>query len=75
MDFAFEGGAGGVLLVEGTTDERLVERSKVSYNMLKKDIRQHKKPIRYSHVETAQYEKLGILLDVFAEVVIISNNL
>ena len=56
---------GGVLLVEETTDERLVERSKASYNMLKKDTRQHKKPIRYSHVETAKYEKMGEFVQCF----------
>ena len=65
MDFAFEGGAGGVLLVEGIADERLAERSKALYNILKKDIRQHKKLIRYSHVETAQYEKMGEFVQCF----------
>ena len=59
MDFAFESGGGGVMPVRGTTDERLVKRSNNPYEMLKKEIRQHKKPIRYSHVETAQYEKMG----------------
>jgi len=47
VDFAFEGVAGGVLLVEGTTDERLVEQSNNPYEMLKKENRQQKKPIRY----------------------------
>jgi heterodisulfide reductase subunit A2 len=47
VDFAFEGGAGGVLLVKGTTDERLVEQSNNPYEMLKKETRQQKKPIRY----------------------------
>ena len=59
MDFAYEGGAGSVLLVVGTTDERLVEQSNNPYEMLKKETRQHKKPIRYSHVETSQYENMG----------------
>jgi len=67
VDFAFEGGTGGVLLVKGTTDEPLAERSKASYNILKKDTRQHKKPIRYLHVETAKCEKKGKLFNVFAE--------
>ena len=48
------------MLVEGTTDERLVERSEALYNMLKKETKEQKKPIKYSHVETAQYEKMGI---------------
>ena len=59
MDFAFEGGTGGVLLVEATTDERLAERYNNPHEMLKQETRQHKKPRRYSHVETAQYEKMG----------------
>ena len=67
VNFAFESGAGGVMLVEGTTDERLVERSNNLYKMLKRETRQHKKPIRYSHVETAQYEKMGKLFNVFVE--------
>ena len=67
MDFAFEGGASGVLLVEGTTDERLVEWSNNLYEMLKKEIKQHKKQIRYSHVETVQYKKMGILFNMFAK--------
>ena len=67
VNFTFEQGAGGVMLVEGTTDERLVDRSKALYGMLKKETRVHKKPIRYSHVETAQYEKIGNLFNVFAE--------
>lgn len=67
VNFAFESGAGGVMLVEGTTDERLVERSNDLYKMLKKETRAHKKPIRYSHVETAQYEKMGNLFNVFAQ--------
>ena len=56
-----------VMLVEGTTDERLAERSNDLYKMLKKETRQHKKPIQYSHVETAQYEKRGDLFNVFVE--------
>ncbi|MDF1558281.1 MAG: FAD-dependent oxidoreductase [ANME-2 cluster archaeon] len=67
VNFAFESGALGVMLVEGTTDERLTVRSNGLYKMLKKETRQHKKPIRYSHVETAQYEKMGNLFNVFAE--------
>ncbi|MDF1532436.1 MAG: CoB--CoM heterodisulfide reductase iron-sulfur subunit A family protein [ANME-2 cluster archaeon] len=67
VNFAFKSRAGGVMLVEGTTDERLVERSNNLYKMLKKETRQHKKPIRYSHVETAQYEKMGNLFNVFAQ--------
>ena len=55
------------MLVEGTTDERLVERSNNLYKMFKKETRQHKKPIRYSHVETAQYDKMGNLFNVFVE--------
>ena len=55
------------MLVEVTIDERLVERSEALYNMLKKETREQKKPIRYSHVETAQYEKMGNLFNVFAE--------
>lgn len=67
VNYAFESGAKGVMLVEGTTDERLEGRSKDLYGMLKKETRQHKKPIRYSHVETAQYEKMGNLFNVFAD--------
>jgi heterodisulfide reductase subunit A len=37
------------------------------YKDLKKATRKHKKPLRYSHIETAQYEKLTGLLNVFAE--------
>jgi heterodisulfide reductase subunit A len=67
VNFTFKSGAGGVMLVKGTTDERLVERSNNLYKMFKKETRQHKKPIRYSHVETAQYEKMGKLFNVFAD--------
>jgi heterodisulfide reductase subunit A len=64
---ALEMGATGIMLIEGTTDEKLTERSKELYNTLKKETRTHKKPIRYSHIETAQYEKLMNLLNVFAD--------
>ncbi|MCG7848582.1 MAG: hypothetical protein MIO93_05310 [ANME-2 cluster archaeon] len=67
VNFAFKSGAGGVMLVEGTTDERLVERSNNLYKVLKKETRQHKKPIRYSYVETAHFEKMGKLFNVFAQ--------
>jgi heterodisulfide reductase subunit A len=67
VNTAFEAGAAGVLLVEGTTDERLTTRSNDLYKKLKKATRKHKKPLRYSHIETAQYEKLTGLLNVFAE--------
>ena len=67
MDFAFKGEAGSVMLVEGTTDERLVERSESLYNMLKKETREQKKPIMYLHVETTQYEKMGNLFNMFAK--------
>jgi heterodisulfide reductase subunit A len=65
VNAAFEYGATGVLLIEGTTDEKLTSRSDDMYKKLKKDTRKHKKPLRYSHIETAQYEKLTDLLNVF----------
>ncbi|KAF5411051.1 MAG: CoB--CoM heterodisulfide reductase iron-sulfur subunit A [Candidatus Methanogasteraceae archaeon] len=64
---AFESGAGGVMLIEGTTDEALTSRSKELYSRLKKETKAFKLPIRYSHIETAQYEKLMNLLNVFAD--------
>jgi len=64
---AFESGAGGVMMIEGTTDEALVSRSKDLYSRLKKETKTFKLPIRYSHIETAQYEKLMNLLNVFSE--------
>jgi heterodisulfide reductase subunit A len=67
VNHAYEHGAGGVMLIEGTTDEVLTSRSKDLYSKLKKATKEHKKPIRYSHIETAQYEKLMNLLNVFAE--------
>lgn len=66
VNTAFECGATGVMLIEGTTDEKLTSRSDDLYKTLKKDTRKHKKPLRYSHIETAQYEKLTDLLNVFA---------
>jgi len=66
VNAAFEYGATGVMLVEGTTDEKLTSRSDELYKKLKKETRKHKKPLRYSHIETAQYEKLTDLLNVFA---------
>ncbi|MDD1744375.1 MAG: hydrogenase iron-sulfur subunit [Candidatus Methanoperedens sp.] len=66
VNAAFEYGATGVMLIEGTTDEKLASRSDDLYKTLKKDTRKHKKPLRYSHIETAQYEKLTDLLNVFA---------
>lgn len=66
VNAAFEYGATGVMLIEGITDEKLTSRSDDLYKKLKKDTRKHKKPIRYSHIETAQYEKLTDLLNVFA---------
>ncbi|VVB89688.1 CoB--CoM heterodisulfide reductase iron-sulfur subunit A [uncultured archaeon] len=66
VNAAFENGATGVLLIEGTTDVKLASRSDELYKKLKKDTRKHKKPLRYSHIETAQYEKLTDLLNVFA---------
>jgi heterodisulfide reductase subunit A len=57
VNAAFEYGATGVMLIEGTTDEKLTSRSDDLYKKLKKDTRKHKKPIRYSHIETAQYDK------------------
>lgn len=66
VNAAFEYGAAGVMLIEGTTDEKLTSRSDELYKRLKKDTRKHKKPLRYSHIETAQYEKLTDLLNVFA---------
>lgn len=67
VNHAYEHGAGGVMLIEGTTDEALTSRSKDLYSKLKKATKEHKRPIRYSHIETAQYEKLMNLLNVFAE--------
>jgi len=67
VNHAYEHGAGGVMLIEGTTDEALTSRSKDLYSKLKKATKEHKKPIRYSHIETAQYEKLMNLLNVFAD--------
>ncbi|MBE0523148.1 MAG: hydrogenase iron-sulfur subunit [Methanosarcinales archaeon] len=64
---ALEKGAIGIMLIEGTTDDKLTERSKDLYNILKKETRSHKKPIRYSHIETVQYEKLMNLLNVFTD--------
>jgi len=49
----FESGAGGVMLIEGTTDEALTSRSKGLYSRLKKETKAFKLPIRYSHIETA----------------------
>lgn len=66
VNAAFEYGALGVMLIEGTTDEKLTSRSEELYRKLKKETRKHKKPLRYSHIETAQYEKLTDLLNVFA---------
>lgn len=66
VNSAFENGATGVMLIEGTTDEKLTSRSDDLYKKLKKETRKHKKPLRYSHIETAQYEKLTDLLNVFA---------
>ncbi len=66
VNAAFEYGATGVMLIEGTTDEKLTSRSDELFKKLKKDTRKHKKPLRYSHIETAQYEKLTDLLNVFA---------
>ena len=66
VNAAFEYGALGVMLIEGTTDEKLTSRSDDLYKQLKKDTRKYKKPLRYSHIETAQYEKLTDLLNVFA---------
>ncbi|MCX9075885.1 MAG: hydrogenase iron-sulfur subunit, partial [Candidatus Methanoperedens sp.] len=66
VNAAFEYGAVGVMLIEGTTDEKLTSRSDELYRKLKKETRKHKKPLRYSHIETAQYEKLTDLLNVFA---------
>ena len=45
----------------------MTSRSKNFYSKLKKATKEHKKPIMYSHIETAQYEKLMNLLNVFAE--------
>ncbi|RLG26695.1 disulfide reductase [Methanosarcinales archaeon] len=67
VNHAYESGASGVMLIEGTTDEKLTSRSKNLYNQLKKETKKHKKPIRYSHIETAQHEKLTNLLNVFAK--------
>jgi len=66
VNASFENGAVGVMLIEGTTDEKLTSRSDELYKKLKKDTRKYKKPLRYSHIETAQYEKLTDLLNVFA---------
>lgn len=66
VNAAFEYGATGVLLIEGTTNEKLVSRSDELYKKRKYETRKHKKPLRYSHIETAQYEKLTDLLNVFA---------
>ncbi len=66
VNAAFENGASGVMLIEGTTDEKLTSRSDELYKTLKKETRKHKKPLRYSHIETAQYDKLTDLLNVFA---------
>ncbi len=66
VNAAFESGATGVMLIEGTMDEKLISRSDELYKKLKKETRTHKKPMRYSHIETAQYEKLTDLLNVFA---------
>ncbi|HJH28843.1 MAG TPA: hydrogenase iron-sulfur subunit [Methanosarcinaceae archaeon] len=67
VNHAYEHGASGVMLIEGTTDEILTARSKDLYSSLKKATKDHKKPIRHSHIETAQYEKLMNLLNVFAD--------
>lgn len=64
---AFEYGAAGVLLIEGTMDKKLTSCSDELYKKLKTEMRKHKKPLRYSHIETAQYEKLTDLLNVFAK--------
>ncbi|CAD7772501.1 CoB--CoM heterodisulfide reductase iron-sulfur subunit A [Candidatus Methanoperedenaceae archaeon GB37] len=67
VSHAYENGASGVMLIEGTTDERLTSRSKDLYTRLRKETKKYRKPIRYSHIETAQHEKLANLLNVFAE--------
>ncbi|MFQ6072554.1 MAG: 4Fe-4S binding protein, partial [Methanosarcinales archaeon] len=63
----YENGASGVMLIEGTTDEKLTTRSKNLYKNLRKATKKYKKPIKYSHIETAQYKKLNHLLNVFAD--------
>lgn len=63
----YEHGASGVMLIEGTTDEKLTSKSKDLYKNLRKVAKDYKKPIKYSHIETAQYEKLNHLLNMFAE--------
>jgi heterodisulfide reductase subunit A len=67
VNAAFEYGAAGVLLIEGTMDKKLTSCSDELYKKLKAETRKHKKPLRYSHIETAQYEKLTDLLNVFAK--------
>lgn len=51
---AFESGAGGVMLIEGTTDEALTSQSKDLYSWLKKETKAFKLPIRYSHCGAGQ---------------------
>ncbi|MBU4221568.1 MAG: hydrogenase iron-sulfur subunit [Euryarchaeota archaeon] len=67
VNAAFEYGAAAVLLIEGTMDKKLTSCSDELYKKLKTETRKHKKPLRYSHIETAQYEKLTDLLNVFAK--------
>ncbi len=66
VNAAFEYGAMGVMLIEGTTDEKLTSRSDDLFKKLRNETKKHRKPVRYSHIETAQYEKLTDLLNVFA---------
>lgn len=66
-NYAFENNALGILIIEGNTDEKLTAKSMELFNKLRIALKQHRKPIRYSKVETAQYEKLMNLLNVFAE--------
>ena len=55
------------MLIEGITNKALTSQSKRLYSQIKKGAKAHKLPIRYSHIETAQYEKLMNLLNVFSE--------
>nr|QNO47023.1 hypothetical protein JMDIOONB_00035 [Methanosarcinales archaeon ANME-2c ERB4] len=61
------------MLIEGTTDKALTSQSKRLYSQLKKKIKAHELPIRYSHIETARYGKLMNLLIAFSEQVAAKN--
>jgi heterodisulfide reductase subunit A len=66
-DHPVQSGVGGVMLIKGMTYKALTSQPRRLYSQLKKETKAHKLPVRYSHIETARYEKLMNLLNVFSE--------